>query len=532
MPSTSLELRAPLAPCAPAILTAEAMRFLAGLERRFGARRRDLLELRAERQHRIDAGELPGFLPGTRAIREGDWQVVPAPADLTDRRVEITGPVDRKMMINALNSGANVYMADFEDSFAPVWAATLQGQQNLLDAARLQISHVAPDGRKYALAGNVATLVVRPRGWHLDEPGATVDGKPMSASLFDAGLFLHHCSRPLLERGTAPYLYLPKMESHLEARLWNEVLDHAEAELGLAPGTIRVTVLIETVLAAFEMDEILHELRTRACGLNAGRWDYIFSLIKKFHHHREFVLPDRHQVTMTAPFLRAYTELLVKTCHRRGAHAIGGMAAYVPNRQDAAANERALGKVREDKLREAADGFDGTWVAHPDLVPVARAVFDARLGQRPNQLDRRRDEVQVTPRDLLHVHVPKAKPTHAGLRHNAAVALRYLDHWLRGAGAVVLYDLMEDTATAEIARAQVWQWVRHHVPLEDWTIVTPELVLRVVDAETAAAKEEAEAAGRSHHRLDDARQLFLDLVVGDPFTDFLTLAATPRPATA
>jgi malate synthase len=350
----------------------------------------------------------------------------------------------------------------------------------------------------------------------------------MSAALFDAGLFLFHCAHKLVARGSGPYLYLPKMESHLEARLWDEVLGHAEQELGLAPGTVRVTVLVETVLAAFEMDEILHELRHRACGLNAGRWDYLFSLIKAFSNHRQFVLPDRQELHMTAPFLRAYTDLLVKTCHRRGAHAIGGMSAFIP-RKDAAANGRALEQVRADKEREARDGFDGTWVAHPGLVPVARGVFDAHLAGRPHQLDRARGEVEVAPHDLLRVHVPRARATHAGLRRNAAVALRYLDHWLRGVGAVVLDDLMEDTATAEIARAQVWQWVRHHVPLEDWTIVTPELVLRVVDQEHARAKQEAPTP---HHRLDDARQLFLDLVVGDPFPAFLTLAARPQPAGA
>jgi malate synthase len=522
-----LQLRAGDAPAAAAILTPEALAFVTGLERRFGARRRGLLDARARRQQRLDAGELPGFLPETQAVREGSWTVAPPPADLVDRRVEITAPADRKMMVNALNSGANVYMADFEDSFSPVWAATLQGQQNLVDAVEQTLSFTAPDGRRYELEEKLATLVVRPRGWHLEEPGAAVDGQPMSASLFDAGLFLFHCGRRLLERGSGPYLYLPKMESHLEARLWNDVLDHAEKELGLPAGSVRVTVLIETVLAAFEMDEILHELRTRACGLNAGRWDYLFSLIKAFNSHRQFVLPDRHALHMTAPFLRAYTDLLVKTCHRRGAHAIGGMSAYIP-RKDPAANARALEQVRQDKEREARDGFDGTWVAHPALVPVARAVFDEHLQGRPHQLHRDRAEVEVAPRDLLRVRVPHARATHAGLRRNAAVALRYLDHWLRGVGAVAIDDLMEDTATAEIARAQVWQWVRHHVPLEDWTIVTPELVLRVVDQEHAKAKAEAQP----HHRLDDARQLFLDLVVGQPFPTFLTLAARPQPTEA
>jgi malate synthase len=350
----------------------------------------------------------------------------------------------------------------------------------------------------------------------------------MSAALFDAGLFLFHCAHKLVERGSGPYLYLPKMESHREAQLWDDVLAHAERELGLAPGTVRVTVLIETVLAAFEMDEILHALRTRVCGLNAGRWDYLFSLIKAFSNHRQFVLPDRHELHMTAPFLRAYTDLLVKTCHRRGAHAIGGMSAFIPNRRDAAANQRALEQVRADKEREAQDGFDGTWVAHPDLVPVAREVFARHLQGRPHQLERARAEVEVAPHDLLRVHVPRARPTHEGLRRNAAVALRYLDHWLRGVGAVVLDGRMEDTATAEIARAQVWQWVRHHVPLEDWTLVTPELVLRVVDQEHEKARREAPP----HHRLDDARQLFLDLVVGHPFPAFLTLAARPQTSPA
>ncbi|MEA3203360.1 MAG: malate synthase [Thermoplasmata archaeon] len=524
MPTAGLELRGPAAPAAATILTPGALAFLAGLERRFGHRRRELLEARARRQERLDAGELPGFLEETRAVREAAWKVAPAPPDLVDRRVEITGPVDRKMMINALNSGANVYMADFEDSFAPVWAATLQGQQNLVDAVARTLAFTSPEGKRYALDDRVATLVVRPRGWHLEEPDALLDGKPMSAALFDAGLFLYHNARRLLDAGSGPYLYLPKMESHHEAQLWDDVLAHAERELGLAPGTVRVTVLIETVLAAFEMDEILHALRTRVCGLNAGRWDYLFSLIKAFSNHRRFVLPDRHALRMTAPFLQAYTDLLVKTCHRRGAHAIGGMSAFIP-RKDAAANARAIEQVRADKEREAGQGFDGTWVAHPDLVPVARQVFADRLAGAPHQLHVARAEVEVAPHDLLRVHEEGVRPTREGLRRNAAVALRYLDHWLRGVGAVVLDDLMEDTATAEIARAQVWQWVRHHVPLEDWTIVTPELVLRVVDEEHERARREAPP----HHRLDDARQLFLDLVVGHPFPTFLTLAARPQP---
>jgi malate synthase len=516
---TGLILRGAPAPAAAAILTPEARAFLAGLERRFGPRRRQLLAARARRQERLDAGELPDFLPETRPVRESEWTVAPPPPALLDRRVEITGPVDRKMMLNALNSGANAYMADFEDSFAPVWAATLQGQQNLADAVRGTLAYTSPEGRRYALGPDLATLVVRPRGWHLDEPGAVVDGEPMSASLFDAGLFLFHNGKALAESGGGPFLYLPKLEGHLEARLWNDVLEQAEADLGLPPASIRVTVLVETVLAAFEMDEILHELRTRACGLNAGRWDYLFSLIKAFSNHRHFVLPDRHELRMTAPFLRAYTDLLVKTCHRRGAHAIGGMSAFIP-RSDPAANERALEQVRLDKEREAAQGFDGTWVAHPGLVPVARAAF-----AQPHQLHVARSEVAVAPHDLLRVQVPGARPTREGLRRNAAVALRYLDHWLRGVGAVVLEDRMEDTATAEIARAQVWQWVRHRVPLEDWTLVTPELVLHVVDEEHEKARREA----RAPHRLDDARQLFLDLVVGPTFPPFLTLAAQPQP---
>jgi malate synthase len=515
------------------VLTPQALALVESLHRAFGGVRRELLEHRAERQHRLDAGELPGFLPQTRPVREADWTVTPPPRDLVDRRVEITGPVDRKVIINGLNSGADVFMADFEDAFAPVWDATLAGQQNLLDHATGGLSYTSPEGKAYAVGPEPATLVVRPRGWHLEEPAVLVDGEPVSASLFDAAVFLANCAQPLLANGTGPYLYLPKMESHAEARLWNDALAHAEGELGLAPGTVRVTVLVETVLAAFEMDEILWELRTRACGLNAGRWDYIFSLIKKFQNHREFVLPDRHEVRMTAPFLKAYTDLLVKTCHRRGAHAIGGMAAYVPNRKDPAAHAAALERVQEDKQREAADGFDGTWVAHPDLVPVARAAFDEVLKGRPNQVHRLREEVAVTPKDLLHVHVPQAKATRDGLRRNAAVALRYMDAWLRGTGAVVLDDLMEDTATAEIARAQVWQWVRHRVPLEDWTLVTPELVLKVVDEEHAKAKAEPPATQRAasgHCRLDDARQLLIDLVVGQALVDFFPRAATPRPA--
>ncbi|MBX6378032.1 MAG: malate synthase A [Clostridia bacterium] len=507
------------------VLTPDALAFVERLHREFDARRRDLLEARRERQARLDAGELPDFLAETRSIREGDWKVAPPPADLRDRRVEITGPVDRKMMINALNSGARVFMADFEDANSPTWQNVVEGQVNLVDAVERTISFTNPDGRVYRLNEQIATLVVRPRGWHLPERHVLVDGRPASASLWDFGLYFYHNARRLLERGSGPYFYLPKLESHLEARLWNDVFTFSEDYLNVPRGSIRATVLIETILAAFEMEEILYELREHSAGLNAGRWDYIFSVIKKFRNRADFLLPDRAQVTMTVPFMRAYTELLVRTCHRRGAHAIGGMAAFIPNRRDPEANEVALARVREDKVREATDGFDGTWVAHPDLVPVATEVFDGVLGTRPNQVERSREDVAVTARDLLDVRVPGGAITEAGLRNNVSVALRYLDSWLRGVGAAAIFNLMEDAATAEIARSQVWQWVRHGAAIEGGPKVTRDLVRRIVDEELERIRGELGDEGFRQSRFQDARRLFEQVALDEAFTEFLTIPA-------
>jgi malate synthase len=501
------------------VLTREAMEFVARLQRRFNVAREALLQQRRDRQVALDAGERPTFLAETAWIREGDWHVADAPPPLRDRRVEITGPVDRKMMVNALNSGASAFMADFEDSLSPTWENVVQGQDNLIDAVRGTLAFTSPEGREYRLNERTAVLLVRPRGWHLVERHVLVDGEPVSASLFDFGLFFFHNARVQLERGVGPSLYLPKLESHLEARLWNDVFIAAQEELGLPRGTIRATVLIETILAAFEMDEILYELREHCAGLNAGRWDYIFSIIKKFRGAPEMALPDRAQVTMTVPFMRAYTELLVTTCHRRGAHAIGGMAAFIPSRRDPHVNEMALAKVRDDKLRESSDGFDGTWVAHPDLVPVAREMFDRVLGERPNQKDRLRPDVQVRAEDLLDVRVPGGRITRAGVRNNISVALQYLESWLQGSGAVGIYNLMEDTATAEISRAQLWQWIRHRSPLDGGGAVMTELYRDVRGQEVEAlARERPEAA-----RLDDAAALLDELVLGETFAEFLTI---------
>ena len=438
-----------------AVLTPDAVDFLTRLQRRFGPRREELLAARAVRAERLRDGELPDFLPETSEIREGDWRVAPVPDELQDRRVEITGPVDRKMVINALNSGARMFMADFEDSNSPTWRNCLEGQVNLTDALARTIS-LDTGEKQYALNDEVATLLVRPRGWHLEERHFEVDGAPISASLFDFGLyFLRNHARG------GRFFYLPKLESHLEARLWNDVFVWAQDELGVPRGTIKATVLIETILAAFEMDEILYELREHSAGLNAGRWDYIFSVIKKLGHRPEFVLPDRAAVTMAVPFMRAYSELLVKTCHRRGAHAIGGMAAFIPSRRDQAVNEVALAKVREDKEREAGQGFDGTWVAHPDLVPVAIEIFDRVLGERPNQVERQRDDVTASADALLDVASTPGEITEEGLRNNVSVGIQYLAAWLQGSGAVAIFNLMEDAATSEISRSQVWQWLAH-----------------------------------------------------------------------
>ena len=490
------------------VLTPAALALVARLQRELGPIRAELLEARVVRQAQLDQGQLPDFLPETSPVREDlKWTVAPPPPDLADRRVEITGPVERKMMINALNSGASVFMADFEDANSPTWANCLDGQSNLIDAVERTIS-MESGGKSYQLNQQTATLVVRPRGWHLPEKHLLVDGEPVSASLFDFGLFIFHCGNRLLERGSGPYLYLPKLESHLEARLWNEACRLAEDHLEMTRGAIRATVLIETVLAAFEMDEILYELRERSTGLNAGRWDYMFSIIKKFRDDPRFILPDRGSVVMTVPFMRAYTELLVKTCHRRQAHAIGGMAAFVPSRRDAALNQLALERVREDKLREVGDGFDGTWVAHPDLVPVARKVFDEVLGDRPHQVDRRRDEVEVTASQLLDVAATPGEITDAGVRLNVSVGIQYLGSWLQGVGAAAINNLMEDAATAEISRSQIWQWVHHQkIPREQVLAIRGEVIAELGDS------------------YREAGVLFTEVALAVEFVPFMTIPA-------
>ena len=499
------------------VLTDDALAFVARLHREFNPTREALLAARTERQRELDTGVSPRLLDTTARVRESEWRVAPTPRDLQDRRVEITGPVERKMMINALNSGASCFMADFEDALSPTWENVIAGQGNLMDAVRRELTFDNPDGKTYKLNERTATLIVRPRGWHLLERHVLVDDEPVSASLFDFGLYFFHNATNLLDRNTGPYFYLPKMESHREARLWNDVFVAAQEWLGISRGTIRATVLIETILAALEMDEILYELREHAAGLNAGRWDYIFSSIKKFRLRPDMMLPDRAQVTMTVPFMRAYAELLVKTCHRRDAHAMGGMAAFVPSRRDAQVNEVALAKVRDDKLRESGDGFDGTWVAHPDLVPVARTVFDGVLGRKPNQKSRQRPEVDVSPEQILDVRVPGGTVSASGVKNNISVALQYLEAWMRGSGAVAIYNLMEDTATAEISRAQLWQWLRHGADVggQRFTVAMYE---RMRDAELA----ELSAAG-GHMRLRDAASLLDELVLGDDFAEFLTL---------
>jgi malate synthase len=499
-----------------------ALAFLEDLHRRFDGRRRELLAARAKRYDELAAGGTLGFLDETKDVRDADWRVAPPAPGLVDRRVEITGPTDRKMTVNALNSGAKVWLADFEDANTPMWANLVNGQLNLRDALQRKIDFTSPDGKSYALNDEVATIVVRPRGWHLPEKHLLVDGEPMSGSLVDFGLHFFHCAQLQLDAGRGPYFYLPKMESHLEARLWNDVFVHAQEVRGIPHGTIRATVLIETYPAAFEMDEILYELRDHSAGLNAGRWDYIFSVIKKFRTRgRDFLLPDRNSVTMTVPFMRAYTELLVSTSHRRGAHAIGGMAAFIPSRKDAEVNEVAIGKVREDKQREAGAGFDGSWVAHPDLVPICREEFDAVLGDRPNQLDRLRDDVQVTAEQLLDVRSTPGEVTEAGLRNDISVGIQYLAAWLQGTGAVGIFNLMEDAATAEIARSQVWQWLHNDVELDSGERVTRELVERIADEEIAKL-------GDDPSEFADARATFMAVAVADDFAEFLTLPAYER----
>jgi malate synthase len=498
------------APDEAGVLTPEALDLVVALEREFRGRREELLLARADRQERIAAGELPRFLEATHAVRAGDWRVAAVPADLQDRRVEITGPAgDRKMVINAFNSGARMYMADFEDANSPTWENVLGGQQNLTDAIERTIS-LEQGEKRYALNHEVAVLLVRPRGWHLQERHVEVDGKHVSAGLFDFGVYLHRNAERLLERGTGPYFYLPKLESHLEARLWNDVFEFAQDWLGLPRGTVKATVLIETILAAFEMEEVLYELRDHSAGLNAGRWDYIFSVIKKFRDREEFVLPDRAQVTMTVPFMRAYTELLVRTCHKRGAHAIGGMAAFIPNRRDSEVTEVALARVREDKQRESGDGFDGTWVAHPDLVQVAMAEFDRVLGERPNQLERMREDVSTQASDLLNVAATPGDITEAGVRSNVSVGIRYIAAWLQGVGAAAIDNLMEDAATAEISRSQIWQWLRHGK-------------VERADVDRIIGEVMAELPDEPVYR--EAREVFEKVALRENFVEFLTLTA-------
>jgi malate synthase len=510
------------------VLTPDALGFVEELQREFGPRRLELLGRRAERQAEIDAGGTLDVLPETREIREGDWQVAPVPGPLQDRRVEITGPTDRKMVLNALNSGARCFMADFEDANSPTWRNMVEGQRNLTDAIERTIEFDDPrTGREYRLVDEPAVLLVRPRGWHLQEKHLEVDGEPVSGSLFDFGLYAFRNARALLDRGFGPWFYVPKLQSHLEARLWNDVFTFAEERLGIPPGSIKATVLIETIWAALEMDEILWELRDHTAGLNAGRWDYQFSIIKTFRTRPEFVLPDRNEVKMTAPFMRAYTELLVKTCHRRGAHAMGGMSAFVPSRKDPARNEQALEQVGADKRREASDGFDGTWVAHPDSVPVALDEFDAVLGERPNQIERQREEVNMSAAELLDVAATPGSITEAGLRSNVNVGIQYISSWLRGNGAAGIYGLMEDAATAEIARSQVWQWVRVGAELDDGRPVTAGLVREAADAELERIRGEVgnDEWFYSQGRPDESRGLFEQVALADEFVEFLTLPA-------
>jgi malate synthase len=517
------------------ILTPEAVSFVAELQERFGARRDELLERRAQRRAEVARTGRLDFLPGTRDVREGTWRVADAPGDLQDRRVEITGPTEPKMAINALNSGAKVWLADLEDANTPHWSNVVEGQVVLHDAVRGRLRYTSAEGKDYRLRedGPLAVLVVRPRGWHLDEAHVRLDGRPVVAAFVDFGLHFFHNAAELLGRGSGPYVYLPKMESHLEARLWNDVFTFAQERLGVPHGSVRATVLIETIPAAFEMEEILYELREHASGLNAGRWDYLFSIIKYFRDAgSEFVLPDRASVTMTAPMMRAYTDLLVSTCHRRHAFAMGGMAAFIPSRRDPLINEVALRKVREDKEREAADGFDGSWVAHPDLVPVCQEVFDRVLGDRPNQLDRRREDVKVTADQLLDVSSVPGAVTEQGLRTDVDVALRYLEAWLRGHGAVGIHNLMEDAATAEISRSQVWQWVHNGVRLDTGAVVDTALVRRIVDEELAAIRAEIGAEAYEAGRYGDARALFEQVALADDFVEFLTVPAYAREAAA
>ena len=501
------------------ILTPEALSFVAALNAKFNQRRLELLGLRHERQLQINQSKLPGFLEETGEMRAGDWKVAECPADLLDRRVEITGPVERKMMINALNSGAKVFMADLEDSLSPTWSNVVEGQICLYEAVRRTLAFTSPEGKAYKLNENIAVLLVRPRGWHLDEAHVLMGGKPISASLFDFGLYFFHNAKEMLSRNSGPYFYLPKMENHLEARLWNDVFTFAQEKLGVPHGTIRATALLETILAAFEMDEILYELKDHASGLNAGRWDYIFSIIKKFGSLDGYVLPERAQVTMNVPFMRSYCDLLVNTCHKRGAHAMGGMAAFIPSRKDVEINKVAMAKVTEDKNRETHQGFDGTWVAHPDLVPIAKEVFDKHLGSKANQRDNLRNDVSVRAEQLIDLKVEGGKISEAGFRNNVDVALQYLESWLRGVGAAAIHNLMEDAATAEISRAQLWQWIKTKQKLDDGRLITAELYSQI------AAEELAGLSPDGRGKFKQAADILNQLVINDQFIEFLTIPA-------
>jgi malate synthase len=525
MTTRNLELRGAMAAGFEEVITPDALEFVAELQHRFGPRREELLEARANRRARLRAGAMLDFLPDTREIRESDWSVDPVADDLQQRWVEITGPTDRKMTINALNSGADGFMADFEDANSPTWHNMVDGHRNLRDAIDGTITYRDPGGNYYELSEDPATLLVRPRGWHLPERHLLVDSEPVSGSLFDFGMYVFHCARLLLRVGTAPYFYLPKMESHLEARLWNDVFLFSQDALGIQHGTFKATVLIETLPAAFEMDEILYELREHSAGLNAGRWDYIFSSIKCFPDRPEMVLPDRVDVTMTVPFMRAYTELLAATCHKRGAHAMGGMAAFIPSRKDTSANETAFAAVRADKEREVKQGYDGTWVAHPDLVPVAREVFETGLNGAPNQVSRRRDDVHVTAGELLDLASTPGQVTEKGLRTDVNVGFQYISFWLTGRGAAAINSMMEDAATAEISRSQIWQWVHHGVQLDNGQTVTPELVRQVLDEETAKIREQVGAEVWDAGRPRETREIFEGVALSSELIEFLTIPA-------
>ncbi|SMO59432.1 malate synthase A [Solitalea koreensis] len=509
------------------LLTPAAIEFMVALHRNFEETRRDLLCNRMERQRDINNGQMPDFLPETEWIRSADWKVASTPADLQNRKVEITGPVDRKMIINGLNSGANVYMADFEDATSPTWENVIEGQQNLYHAIRRKIDFETPEGKSYKLNDKTAVLMVRPRGWHLDENHFQVDGRSISASLFDFGLYFFHNAHELIRRGTAPYFYLPKLESHLEARLWNQVFEFAQEKLGIPHGMVKCTVLIETILAAFEMDEILFELRDHITGLNAGRWDYIFSIIKKFRLNSRFILPDRSQVTMRVPFMHAYTQLLVQTCHKRGAHAMGGMAAFIPSRKDEDVNLMTFEKVKEDKDFEVANGFDGTWVAHPDLIAVARASFDKALGDKPHQKYNLLEDIDIKACDLLNIPSAQNHITEQGIRLNINVGIRYIASWLNGVGAAAINNLMEDAATAEISRAQVWQWIRHGSIMANWKLIDRAYVSTIIEEEKEKLRAEVGEEGFHKEKFLLASCLFSELIFAKQFPEFLTLLAYP-----